>query len=304
MSEADTGAGRRGPWPRPLAKDAPPNLVKCPRWGTFYGESAPGRTHSAVKVAQLEHISRRKCPRWGTFCGEIAPGGAHFTDFEVKVPRVGQISRRNSLRCPMTQMSYALFAPTFILAPPPGNSCIRPCMLYLSLCKGYFMPINEILTQCLPSRRARVGTAQAQHGPTHVDRVLDSSSFGCGRCTVTAQANPCQTHVGPCQIHTVLMGSVSRGYSVGVTRALHGFCMEWPTQLLYRARVQNRLKTTFQTETIRSSSVPLHGVQPMIKLRRPCTDKKCSFLQKCSNSNVTRHQSLCPMGGQIKDFSK
>ena len=45
---------------------------------------------------------------------------------------------------------------------------------------------------------------------------LDSSSFGRGRCTVTVQANPCQTHVGPC----------------------------------------------------RSSSVPLHEVQPMIKLRR------------------------------------
>ena len=68
-----SGAGQRGRSPRPLAKDALPNRVKCPRWGTFYGESAPGGPNFTVKVPQVGQILRWKCPRWGRFCGESAP---------------------------------------------------------------------------------------------------------------------------------------------------------------------------------------------------------------------------------------
>ncbi len=52
-----------------------------------------------------------------------------------------------------------------------------------------------------------------------------SSSFACRCCTVIVWANPCQTHVGPYQTHTIWMESVSRGYSMGVAWALHEHCM-------------------------------------------------------------------------------
>ncbi len=43
---ADTGVGRRGPWPRPLVKVAQLNHIK----------SVPGRAHFTEKVPQLWHI--------------------------------------------------------------------------------------------------------------------------------------------------------------------------------------------------------------------------------------------------------
>ncbi len=52
----------------------------------------PGQGYPAEsrKVPQVGHILRRKCPMWGTFCGESAPGVA---DFAEKVPHLGQILR-------------------------------------------------------------------------------------------------------------------------------------------------------------------------------------------------------------------
>ncbi len=73
---ADTGVGRWGRSPRPLAKDAPPNRVKCSMCGTFCGESPPGGADFALKVPQVGQILWRKCPRQGRFCRESAPGGA------------------------------------------------------------------------------------------------------------------------------------------------------------------------------------------------------------------------------------
>ncbi len=73
---------------------------KCPMWGKFRGKSAPHRADFAVKVSQVGHILRRKCPRWGTFYGESAPGHRCRTRY---LPQI------------------------FFFAPPPENSCIRPC---------------------------------------------------------------------------------------------------------------------------------------------------------------------------------
>ncbi len=108
---------------------------------------------------------------------------------------------------------------------------------------------NSILNFSCPSRQARMGTAWAQRSPTHFNGWPSSysSGFACSRCTVTAQANPCQTYVGPCQTHTIWLELVSSGYSVGVAWASHdfshGFCMGWPihAQLFYSACMQKHL---------------------------------------------------------------
>ena len=119
--------------------------------GAMAPPSCQGCPTDLRKVPQVGHILRRKCPRWGTFCSETAPGGAHLTDFAVKVPRVGQIPQRKcpnwgrlrgesapdgadfAEKVPHARMSYVLFVPTFFSAPPPKNSCIRPCIFSMTI---------------------------------------------------------------------------------------------------------------------------------------------------------------------------
>ena len=44
--------------------------------GVFAPPPGQGYPAESRKVPQVGHILRRKCPRWGRFYGESAPGGA------------------------------------------------------------------------------------------------------------------------------------------------------------------------------------------------------------------------------------
>ena len=104
--------------------------------GAFAPPPGQGCCAESRKVPQVGHILRRKCPRWGAFYRESAPGGADFTE---KVPQVGHISRWGQIlqrKCPrwgtypLTPSPLAAFAARLVarVEGAPQHAC-RTCYL-------------------------------------------------------------------------------------------------------------------------------------------------------------------------------
>ena len=119
LAGADTGAGRRGPWPRPLVKVAPLNRVKVPQVGHILRRKCPSWVKFCREVPQLGHILKTKCLGWGKFYVKSPPRVANFPK---NVPHVAKFIRA--------------FFPTLSFGPSPIEILYPPLPCHQKLTKG------------------------------------------------------------------------------------------------------------------------------------------------------------------------